>query len=350
MTLTNLTPHEQALQHRLDELRITNENAQAVYDLARNPAIPTLPETLRTLEDSIKRQAALDIIESISETTLTATQIRSVFFGAMLKRTTTLDYAYFEMLFYLLKTIRDEALAQIHPANYTDVSGTEDKSFLRMAEAEAGIAPSVASDVMVLGEIIMPYIDEELGIGRAAIWHNIQKTNLRNMIPVLRVMINQVRETGDDRRPNNRILENAAEVQARWMADQENIDIAPNNTHLREMTPEQQQVYLERVAQNRLQINRRLEHMNANERVRGAVEWLINHGETMPTREFAQLVGNRNDDPFDAFVVRNGAIYHMAATLTEEQWANVQRVMRNRMNYQETESIQELLRWINGGH
>ena len=226
----------------------------AIFDIASNPSIPTLPQALSGLEESIRRQAALDIIEQIGDTTLTATQIRSVFFGAMLKRTRTVDYAYFEMIFYLLKTIRNEMLAQAHPANYTSVSGTEDNSFLKMAEAEAGIAPSVASDIMVLGDIIMPYVEQELDMSRIEIWSNISQTNLRNMIPVLRVMINQVRETGDDRRPSNRILENAAEVQNRWAATQEGVDITPNNAHLRELDPDAQRDYLAEIANNRQRV------------------------------------------------------------------------------------------------
>ena len=88
--------------------------------------------------------------------------------------------------------------------------------------------------------------------------------------------------------------------------------------------------------------------MNPEARVRGAVEWLLENGQAMPTREFATLVGNRVDDPFDAFAVHNGQLIHMAATFTEEQWANFQRIIRNRMTLQEVESLQQFLRAING--
>jgi hypothetical protein len=349
MTIINLSPQEQAIQQRLDSLNVTNEHAQALLDLARNPSVPLLPDALTQLEESVRRAAALDIVPAISNSSMTGTQIRAVFFGAMLKRSRTIEYAAFELMYYLLRTIRDEALAQAHPANYTDVVGTNDRSFLAMAEAEAGIAPSVASDIMTLGEIILPYIEQELNTPRVQVWSTISQTNLRNMIPVLRVLVNRVRETGDTRQPSRRVEENATEVMNRWAATVEGVDIVPNNREMTRMTPEEQQNHLNQINENRRRVARRLEQMDPEERVRGSIEWLLENGQAMPTREFSQLVGGRSEDPFDALAYHNGSIVHMAATFTEEQWEHFQRIIRNRMTLQEANTLQDLLRTLGHG-
>jgi len=67
----------------------------------------------------------------------------------------------------------------------------------------------------------------------------------------LRVLINQVRDTGDDRQPQARIQLRAAEAQRRWAADEIGVDIVPDNEALAEMDPDGQDRYLGRIRANR---------------------------------------------------------------------------------------------------
>ncbi len=349
MTLTNLNPQEQLIQQRLNELNVSNENAATMLELARNASIPLLPQALGQLEELLRRQAALDIVEQVAQGSMTALQIRSVFYGALLNRSRTVDYASFEFVYHILSTIRNELLAQNHPANYTSVQGTEDRSFLVMAEAEAGIPNSVASDIMTLGDIVLPYVEEELGIPRVQVWSSINSTNLRSMIPVLRILINMVRDTGDNRRPAPRVQEAAAEVQRRWAATQTGDAITPDNAAMAQMTPEQQQEHLNTIAANRRRVDRHLEGLPVRHRVRGTIGWLLDNGQAMPTRDFARLVANRNDEPFDVMIYQQGALRHIVATLTDDQWDTFQRVVRNRMNPVEVQTLQDLWRRLGNG-
>jgi hypothetical protein len=346
--LSVLSNEEQQLQEWIGSLDMSNPNAAALADIARDSAVPMLPHALATVEASLRRQAAVDILPSVADSTLSQAQIRSVFYGAMLARTKVLGFANFEILYGLLRTIRDERLPQIHPNNYTHIVDGEDRSFLRMAEEEAGISASVASDTMTLGEIILPYIEETLEVSRFEVWDSISTTNLRAMVPILRVMINEVVDTGDDRQPQERVQRRAEEVAMRWAADELDMLIEPDTEHLATLDQEAANEYLGTINENRNRVRHWLDQQRPERRVAGTVEWLLQHGEALDTRGFARLLGTREDNPFPAFVHRRGATRLVVAPMTEEQYENFQRVMRNRAELREVDSVNALMRLMEG--
>lgn len=348
--IVEVSPQEEMIQQFLGSFEIHNENARDLLAIASNPDAPTMGPALQGLDAAIKRQAALDIIEQVADSTYTATQIRSLYVSAMLKRSRWVDYAGFEITFRLLKTIRDERLASAHPANYTSVRNNEDQSFLAMAEAEAGISPSVASDIMILGDIVLPYAEDELGLPRQEVWANVKWSNLRNMLPLLRVLINQVRNTGDDRRPQARILERAAEIQRRWAADEIGTEIAPDNEALMDMNPDDQDTYLRQINDNRAEVDRWLENQNPQHRVRETVAYLLENGENMTNNDFSVLTGTRDDTPFDAVVYTENGRVLVAAEMTHEQYQNLRRITRERMRPMEVDTIGSLLEQLNAHH
>ncbi len=348
--LTTLSAEEQRIQELLATVDITNPRARQIAELAQNPSVPTLGGALNGLEASLRRQAALDILPSIADTDLTETQIRAVWYGQMLKHTKSLDFASFEILYGLLRTIAEERLAQVHPSDYTMIVGGEDRSFLRMAEEEAGISNSVASDVMMLGGMILPYIERTLDIPRYRVWERISTTNLRAMVPILRLMINQVEDTGDDRRPQQRILNRAEQVQMRWAADELDIEIEPDNETLAEMDEDQVQGYINMLTQNRERVRHWLTQQRPERRVAGTVAWMLDHAENETTDRFARLIGTREDDPFDMYVHRRNRQYYVTAALTQDQYDTLMRTLRNRANPHEVDSLEALLQELGRPH
>jgi len=119
-------------------LSLTNPHAHDLWELAQNPLVPPWaraagPGSLHPPPGRARHHRSRGRFQ------LHRHQIRALYVGAMLKRARWVDYAGFEITFQLLKAIRDERLGQAHPANYTATHGTEDRSFLAMAESEAKI-------------------------------------------------------------------------------------------------------------------------------------------------------------------------------------------------------------------
>lgn len=335
-------PREALVQERLANVTVTNENAREVMELAGNIEFPLLSDAMSTLEGSIRRQAALDIAGQVATGQYSQTQIRSMLVGRMLARAQTLSFAYFMLTFHLLKTIRDDRLAPVHPAQYSQITNGEDRSFIAMAEAEAGISPHEASNIMTLGEIIIPVIRDNLGWTEQEIFERINKSNLYTMIPVFRVLVSQLNPGADDRQSSARIIQRAQDVQVRWAADELGIDLEVDNQALREMDEDEQADYLQEHEDNIERVEHWLEQQRPERRVNGTMEWLLNRAEAMPNRDFRRTINPRNEDPIDAFVARRGSMHYFVAQLTADQWELVQRVLRERLNSVEVDSLQQL--------
>ncbi|WP_119071580.1 hypothetical protein [Aggregatilinea lenta] len=349
LAVPELNEEEVQIQEWIAGLDIRNPRARELAELAANPTVPTLGGAIAGLEAGIRRQAAIDVLEAVASGTMTQTQIKAVYYGAMLNRSRVINFAGFEIMYSLLRTIRDERLAQQHPNDYTTVNGNEDRSFLRMAEEEAGVSNSVASDLMILGDIILPYVEEELGVARAEIWERISTTNLRAMTPILRLLINRVRETDDTRRPQDRITRRMQNVEERWAADELNVEVDPDNTRLQDMTQAERQTYLGTINANRTRVVDWLEQQPTETVVRGTVGWLLDAGENTTTAGFTRLIGTAEDNAVEPVVYEDqDGVVTMVSTMTRDQYDNMKRVMRTRMSPREVRNWAELLRTLEG--
>jgi hypothetical protein len=81
----------------------------------------------------------------------------------------------------LIKQIEDEALYSIHPGRYGS---------MEELARDQGIGPSELSNVRDLCFTIFPYMEQRLGISIAQVWEQIGKSNFRELVPVLKVLIN----------------------------------------------------------------------------------------------------------------------------------------------------------------
>lgn len=348
MNLQEYSAQEALIQERLAQINVSNENARALLELARNSDLPNLSDAMTQLEASIRRQAAIDLVEAgVTEGQYSQAQIRSMFYGRMLARAQTLPYAYFMLTYHMLRTIRNERLAAVHPAQYNHIVNGEDRSFLVMANEEAGISMSEASNIMTLGDIIIPAVREHLGWTEQEIFERINKTNLYAMIPVMRVLISQLDPDADDRQSSARVIQRAEDVQIRWAADELGVDIEIDNEALRRMNEEEQEEYL-REHQDRLEsVEEWLSQQDTERRVVRTMEWLLSRAEEMPTASFRQTMNPRNEDPITTYVTRQGQLRYVVAAMTEDQWETFRRVMRERANPVEVDSLQCLWEQLN---
>lgn len=349
MSMVEHSNEESRIQAMLADLELENQNIPAaLIELARDSSNPTLNSALDSMWTALMRQAAIDILPQIADSSYTATQIRSIHLGAALRRTRNLDYGSFLIKYELLKTIQREGLAQAHPANYTEVVNGEDRSFLVMAEEEAGIPQSVASDIMVLGDLILPWVQEHLGISRIFMWENIQTSNLRLMIPILRCLIGMISDT-DDREPQQRVIDRTQATMLRWMADTEGLPIEPDNTLLAEMDNEQRQEYIAELENNRRVVAQRLNDRPIEEQVLGTAQWLIENAQHMTNRALADLTSNEDETPFDAYLIpRREGLYLFASLVTQEQIDHIRHALRGQMRPREAEDAEEVLRRLLG--
>lgn len=345
LALTTQQQQELDIQQWLDEMHVSNPRARELFAIARDSTVPTLDVTLSALEASIRRQAVLDILPAVAESDYTGPQIRSILHGAMLMRTKVLDWATFNIVYNNLRTIRDEGLAQIHPNQYIDIQDGEDRSFLRMAEEEGGIPPSTASDIMTLGDIIFPYFEEELDIPAYEIWDRVNRTNLRAMVPILRYLINQVRNTGDARRTQQRVIDRAEMAMMRWYAEENEINLDPDRAAMESMTPEEQQAYLVELEEAQEETRRRLARIPLEDRVRGTARWLLENAERRTVEGFARITAARDEPTIGAYIYPNDhGTYTLLGTLTQGQKELLERVMRNRLELYQAASITDLIR------
>jgi len=84
----------------------------------------------------------------------------------------------------IYKQIREEGLWSVHP-----------EGFARLEDIArfVGISPSELSNTVDLCETIFPYMTDQLGINIAEVFENIGKSNFRELIPVMKIII-----TGDN--------------------------------------------------------------------------------------------------------------------------------------------------------
>lgn len=325
---------------------LTNPNAQILQELAHNADIPTMDEAMQTALQSVRAQAARDILQVAENSTYSEPQIRSMFYGAVLRRAGAFSYVYFKLVHYTLSTIRDENLAQVHPADYTDIRGTGenavDRSFLRMANEEAGISESEASDIMALGDIIIPALAQYTEWTEREIFQRIKKTNLRAMVPVLRVICNELTGT-DERQPSQRVLNRADETQMRWAADELQADIEVDANAMRDMDHEDREAYLDQLDANRRRVRHWLNQQSTERRVAGTAAWLLDRAETMPTGAFRTLMNPSDETPVEGIMCEDGGLVTVTATMTPDVFETWQRVLRERASFRRVQDVRALL-------
>lgn len=151
----------------------------------------------------------------------TLLEMRSMETIEELKLVNGMDLAAILLRGKLLRQIETEALWSYHPNQY---------STLEAMAREQGISLSELSNVRDLCFTLFPYMEETLGMNVALTFENIGKSNMRELVPVLKAMI-----TGEDARGSvqtsvERFLGDAAATEASAAAAENRAaDTTPEN-------------------------------------------------------------------------------------------------------------------------
>lgn len=151
-------------------------NAITTYQPSENRG---LAATLNSLESQLQRAAEQNVREQAGEG-YTQVEMRAMVTVEQLKLVNGLDLAAILLRGRLIRQIEEEALWTVHPGRYT--------TFDQMAR-EQGISASELSNVKDLCFVIFPYFEEVLGVPVARVFESIGKSNMRELVPVLKAII-----------------------------------------------------------------------------------------------------------------------------------------------------------------
>ena len=144
-----------------------------------------MTEALTGLKLSI-RNAAQANYDALGDDTYTETERMAMLKIEELRLVNGLDLAAVLLRAEYLQEIERNNLITRHPAGYTTLG--------EMAQ-DQGISLAELSQTLDLANVIFPYVVETLGIGIPQLWEEIGKSNMRELVPVLKRII-----TGEEAR------------------------------------------------------------------------------------------------------------------------------------------------------
>ena len=155
-----------------------NRTAIERFQPSQNAALST---SLMGIEAALSTAAQANVQTAIAGTgDYTEMEIRSMTTIEELKLVNGMDLAAIILRGKLLKQIEDEALYSFHPNQYTT---------LQDMAREQGISLSELSNVRDLCFVVFPYMEEQLGMNVAVTFENIGKSNMRELVPVIKAII-----------------------------------------------------------------------------------------------------------------------------------------------------------------
>jgi len=230
-----------------------------------------------------------------------------------LRQTGSLDLVHLLMRARYLRQIQSEGLIAAHPAHYTSLNDMASQN---------GMVVSEISFILDFVNIIIPYVQNTLGIPVAEFFNTLGKSKIKEMMGPLKALITGDRPDAETTRVavENLITDalNGMQV-APTEAEQEVMAQANNPEATEEQRQEAQQTIL------------------THARRRAARE-LIDLAEHLPVQEMRQHLRPNGPDPIQMAVV-NGSDgeQYLIAKLTPEQGAIVQRRLRNQVVVQQVE-------------
>ena len=260
---------------------MVDQNTLARFQPSQNNDLST---SLMGIEAALASAAHANVVTAVGDTAgYTQMEMRSMETIEQLKLVNGMDLAAMLMRGKLLKDIEDNALYTFHPNGY----GT-----LKEMAKEQGISLSELSNVRDLCFVIFPYMEDVLGMNVALTFENIGKSNMRELVPVIKALI-----TGEDTRGTvhvavERILnDTAATAQAEALA------------------------------------NGNEDEIPVEEIRRQAVENVLTAGEQMTNQELRRHVRRERTPGIDTTIINAGNRRFIMAELDEDQFTMFQRRM-----------------------
>lgn len=154
------------------------DNAIMEFAPARNAA---LARSLVSLEDAIRAAATASLQEVLDQDSgYSETEKQAMITVEALKQVNGLDLMAILIRGKLLKEIEEHNMVTSHPGGYHSLS--------EMA-IDQGISLTELSQTKDLCFIVFPYIEEHLGITIATLWEGMGKSNIKELLPVLKQII-----------------------------------------------------------------------------------------------------------------------------------------------------------------
>lgn len=153
-----------------------------------NGNVPALNSALDGLWASLERTAAQNIANAAGADIDHYTQIeqRAMLRAEMLNQAKGLDLASVLIKGRIVDEIEREGLFTVHPAGYHT---------LEQLATDQGISISELSQIKDLTRVVFPWVVENLGITIYDLWESVGKSNMRELVPVLKRVI-----TGEEAR------------------------------------------------------------------------------------------------------------------------------------------------------
>jgi hypothetical protein len=139
-----------------------------------------LSRSLMGMEIALEAAARRSVELATDGEDYTQAEIHAMIVVEELKKLNGMDLAAVLMRYKIVKQIESEALWTIHPGHYDSRDA--------MAR-EQGISPSELSDIMAMGDIVFPYIENTMDIRVAVIWEQIGKSNFRELVPIIKYIV-----------------------------------------------------------------------------------------------------------------------------------------------------------------
>ena len=159
--------------------------------IANNNEIMTVDQSLDAMYGALEKSAAIAIehIALEENTTLSdfsAIEQRAMLMTEMLSQSKAVDFAAVMLKGRIIDTLENESLHAAHPAGYTT---------LEELAIDQGIGSSELSNIRDLTRVVFPWIEEHMDMSAREVWDQVGKSNLRELVPVLKRIM-----TGDTAR------------------------------------------------------------------------------------------------------------------------------------------------------
>jgi len=150
--------------------------------LAHDETRLTLPNALDALWQSLEKTAAANITNAAGDQLEQYTMIeqRSMLLTEMLNQSKGLDLASVLVKGRIIDEIERDALFAAHPAGYPT---------LEQLAVDQGVGISELSNIRDMTRHIFPWLQERLGLDIYEVWEQVGKSNMRELVPVLKRII-----------------------------------------------------------------------------------------------------------------------------------------------------------------
>jgi hypothetical protein len=258
----------------------------ALIELANQEGVLTVRETIDGLYDALQKSAAMSIAVAADEEEqtlgdFTAIEQRAMLQTEMLNQSKAMDFASVMLKGRILETISRESLHAAHPAGYAT---------LEALAQDQGMSSSELSNTIDLTSVIFPWIDEHLDMSAELVYNQIGKSNLRELVPILKRVITLEEARGSVERSFNYLWNEMHDM------------LATAGQIPAEAADDDEQNEINRLIQNRI------------------VGQLVEDGAIMTNADLRQRVRPERTTPVDAYIFHlPDGTHMMLSVLTDEQ-------------------------------